>query len=102
MDRSLSLYDSTSFISRANRMKDTVMEVDEYFYQVFEKSKTVYRLSNGAFNPAIYPLIRYWGFGTGKIEHPEETRTATIDSLKAISRFEDCYVLQKRRKILVH
>jgi thiamine biosynthesis lipoprotein len=100
MDRSLSLYDSTSFISRANRMKDTVMEVDEYFYQVFEKSKTVYRLSNGAFNPAIYPLIRYWGFGTGKIEHPEETRTATIDSLKAISRFEDCYVLQKDGKYL--
>jgi thiamine biosynthesis lipoprotein len=100
IDKSLSLYDSSSYISKANRMKDTVMEVDEYFYQVFEKSKLVYRQSQGAFNPAIYPLIRYWGFGTEKIEHPEETPSTVIDSLKALCRFDDCYIMQKDSKFL--
>ena len=100
IDKSLSLYDSTSFISKANRMNDTVMEVDEYFYQVFEKSKTVYRQSEGAFNPAIYPLIRYWGFGSDKIEHPERTPASTIDSLKTLCRFDDCYMMQKDSKFL--
>lgn len=100
IDKSLSLYDSSSFISKANRMNDTVIEVDEYFFQVFEKSKTVFRQSDGAFNPAIYPLIQYWGFGAGKIEYPEETPPTTIDSLKALCRFEDCFMIQKDSKFL--
>ena len=87
IDRSMSLYDSSSVISRVNKMSDSIIEVDPYFYDVFILSKRIHEETEGAFNPAIYPLIQYWGFGSDKIAHPENVDSLKIDSLLAISSF---------------
>jgi thiamine biosynthesis lipoprotein len=87
MDRSMSLYDSSSLISRVNKLSDSIIEVDTYFYDVFELSKRIHHETGGAFNPAIYPLIQYWGFGSDKIAHPENVDSLKIDSLLSISSF---------------
>ncbi|MCZ2442785.1 MAG: FAD:protein FMN transferase [Flavobacteriales bacterium] len=108
IDESMSLYDSTSLLSKVNRMTDTAIMVDEHFYNVFTLSKKINRESEGAFNPALYPLIQYWGFGAGNIPFPEQTPIRTIDSLKALCDFSgfsmevrnDGYLLIKRKPYL--
>lgn len=88
IDHSMSLYDTSSLISQVNRMRDTSIMVDRHFYNVFIISKKIYQASNGAFNPALYPLIKYWGFGAGDMTMPEKTTSSTIDSLKNLSNFD--------------
>ncbi|AEI50983.1 FAD:protein FMN transferase [Runella slithyformis] len=79
IDRSMSLWDSTSGISRFNKITDW-QEVDEHFQNVLRKSMEVHRQSSGAFDPTIGPLSRAWGFiRTNDLPLPDDR---TIDSLK--------------------
>lgn len=75
-DQSLSTYIDSSNISKINmNMTDLT---DPYFDAVFNESKRVYKLSDGAFDITVGPLIDAWGFGPGeKMEMSEEL----IDSL---------------------
>jgi thiamine biosynthesis lipoprotein len=76
-DKSLSIYDSTSIISRINNNEPDVI-LDEWFTTVFNKSVEVNKLSGGAFDITVGPVVRAWGFGNG----PEAKHdTAYIDSL---------------------
>jgi thiamine biosynthesis lipoprotein len=97
IDCSMSLYDSSSIISRVNKLSDSIIEVDTYFYDVFELSKRIHKETDGAFNPAIYPLIQYWGFGSDKIAHPEIVDSLKIDSLLSISNF-NLFSIKKDKK----
>ena len=62
INNSLSVYDSTSIISRINR-NDTPVIPDQYFIDVITKSIEIMELSNGAFDITVAPLIDFWGFG---------------------------------------
>lgn len=76
-DKSLSIYDSTSIISKINNNIPDV-EVDDWFIETFNKSKEVNELSDGAFDITVGPVVKAWGFGNG----PEAKHdTAYIDSL---------------------
>lgn len=61
-DLSLSIYDSTSIISRVNRNEEN-LKLDKYFLTVFNKSEEIYHVSNGAFDITVGPLVNAWGFG---------------------------------------
>lgn len=61
IDRSLSVYNDSSIISRLNRGEK--VEMDSLFVNVFNKSKEVYRISGGAFDISGAPLFDAWGFG---------------------------------------
>lgn len=63
-DQSLSTYIDTSNISRLNNNETDV--VDDYFTEVFNESKRIYELSDGAFDITVGPLIDAWGFGPGR------------------------------------
>lgn len=76
-DRSLSIYDSTSIISRINN-DDPTAEADDWFVAVFNTSKEVNSLSEGAFDITVGPVVRAWGFGNGPVARHD---TAYIDSL---------------------
>ncbi len=80
---SLSVFDSTSLVSRAN-LQDTT-KVNEDFIRVYEMSRKINRLSDGAFDPTLSPLITAWGFGPG---HKATSDTARIDSLLQIVGIE--------------
>jgi thiamine biosynthesis lipoprotein len=76
-DRSLSIYDSTSIISRIND-NDPTAEADDWFIEVFNKSAEVNTSSGGAFDITVGPVVHAWGFGNGPVAKHD---TAYIDSL---------------------
>jgi thiamine biosynthesis lipoprotein len=76
-NRSLSIYDSTSVISRINN-NDPTVEADDWFIQVFKKSAEVNASSGGAFDITVGPVCKVWGFGNGPVMKHD---TAYIDSL---------------------
>jgi thiamine biosynthesis lipoprotein len=76
-DKSVSTYVPTSIISRINTNEKNVV-VDKYFIACFNKAKEVWKNTNGAFDPTVYPLVNAWGFGPGRKQKIEKTK---IDSI---------------------
>ncbi len=76
-DKSCSMYDSTSIISRINN-NDPTVEADDWFIDVFKKSAEVNALSGGAMDITVGPLVKAWGFGLTPIAKHDK---AHIDSL---------------------
>lgn len=79
IDGSLSLWDSSSNVSRWNRSSTApTVFVDRHFQSVFVATHGVWLSTNGAFDPTVKPLVDAWGFGrSGK----HQTDTANVDSL---------------------
>lgn len=63
-DLSLSTYVKESVISAINNAKRDTIVVDQfgYFKPCYTTSKRVFDLSNGAFDPTVFPLVSGWGF----------------------------------------
>lgn len=76
-DRSLSIYDSTSIISRIND-NDSSVDADDWFVEVFKKSVEVNATSGGAFDITVGPVVKAWGFANGPVAKHD---SAHIDSL---------------------
>jgi len=83
IDNSLSTYQKRSIISKFNQT-DSTLEVDKMFTDVYNISKKVFKLSKGAFDPTIAPIVNAWGFG---FENLHSTDSTTIDSLKMFVDF---------------
>jgi len=78
IDRSLSLWDSTSTITHFNAAADTVVTSDRHFQVVLALSRQQWSTTEGAFDPTVLPLVRAWGLGKkGKAE----LDTTAVDSL---------------------
>lgn len=89
--RSLSIYDPASVISRVNRNEE--VEVDDYFIEVFHRSKEIYELSGGVFDISASPLFNAWGFGfTGRAKITPQV----IDSLKALTGMDKMKIENRR------
>jgi thiamine biosynthesis lipoprotein len=76
-NKSCSIYDSTSIISRINK-NDPTVEADDWFIDVFNKSAEVNRISEGAFDITVGPVVNAWGFGSKAVARHD---SAYIDSL---------------------
>ena len=72
----LSIFDSTSIVSQVNRQDTTPVNTD--FIKAYITAKRVHRLTDGAFDPTLAPLIAAWGFGPG---HAQPSDTLRIDSI---------------------
>jgi thiamine biosynthesis lipoprotein len=83
VDMSLSVYNDSSVISRLNRNETNLP--DEMFTEVFNRSKEISELSDGAFDITVMPLVRAWGFGPD--EHKNFDK-AKLDSLLSLVGFE--------------
>ena len=64
VDLQMSTYDTNSFISKFNSDSSHSFNLQnqDLFVYCFNKSKYFHLLTDGAFNPAIFPLVKYWGF----------------------------------------
>ncbi len=79
MDRTASLWDSSSVISRIN--KNEPVEINALFRRLFERSTEIAIESGGAFDYTVGPLVRAWGFYRKKGSEPPP---GTVDSLRAL------------------
>lgn len=82
VNNSLSTYISTSDISKINTGNNNVL-VDEHFFEVFKKSKKIYRETNGFFDPTVGNLVNAWGFGP-KREKKNLTQQQINEQLKYV------------------
>ena len=88
VNRSLSTYIPTSDISKINN-GDTSIIVDDYFIEVFEKSKRIYNETDGIFDPTIEGLVNAWGFGPqNNSVKPDSTRIKELIQLVGFSKVQ--------------
>lgn len=84
-DLALSTYIPESFISELNNGPAGAIELKDpygYFERCFSKSEEVYQITNGAFDPAVYPLVEGWGFMSDISENTPDS--AKVDSLRSL------------------
>lgn len=79
-DEKLSTYKTSSLISRFNQVsfQDTVLQKEDVFIQMLRLSDSIFRLSQGYFDPSIKPIIDLWAIGTDEQRIPNK---ASIDSV---------------------
>lgn len=94
VDNQLSTYDSSSFINSFNKSNEQSQLISEnkLFLKCFNKSKYFNKITNGAFNPAIFPLVKYWGFFNNSNQVIDSTFIK--DSLLPIVNFDSIYINQ--------
>jgi len=81
IDKSMSLWRDDSFITQLNSSQDSIFQIpkdDEHFIPVFKEATQIFRRSDAAFDPSIYPLVRAWGFGAIP---PDSDSIPNVDSL---------------------
>ncbi len=76
-DRSLSIYQPSSLISRFNRNEPGTL-ADDKFTTIFNKSYEVFKNTNGAFDITVGPVVNALGFGNTDTLQVDSTM---IDSL---------------------
>lgn len=76
-DLSLSTYKPQSVISRVNT-NDTTVVLDHYFLTTLKRSEEISRITNGAFDMTVAPLVNAWGFG---FKNKLDPKMIPVDSL---------------------
>ncbi len=90
IDKSMSLWDTTSIISRWNSGDSTAIP-DVHFMNVLKKSIEVAEISGGAFDPTVGPLVNAWGFGAKRMEDLPLTK---IDSLLELCGYQHLKIVE--------
>ena len=81
----MSTYQNNSIISKINRNEET--SIDSHFRKVFDASKDLYKITNGAFDPTIGVMVNAWDFGPeGEVKNLDK---AKIDSLMLTVGFDN-------------
>lgn len=76
IDKSLSVYNDSSVISKINRNETDL--ADTLFCRVLRMSRDISVMTDGAFDVTVMPLVRAWGFGPDEHKSFEKSR---LDSL---------------------
>ncbi len=104
VDQELSIYIDSSTISKVNKLPlETALNVADkpLFQECFNIAKEVYNKTNKNFNPALYPLVKYWGFLNFEQEDLHHQQSE-IDSLLLLIDFSDTTLELKNNKITKH
>jgi thiamine biosynthesis lipoprotein len=83
-DMSLSLYQDSSIISRINR--NEIVEVDSFFLEVFLKSSLISKMTDGAFDITVGPLVKAWGFGPDDHKNFKEEKRDSLMKLVGMEK----------------
>lgn len=82
VDRSLSVFNKQSTISRINSGESN--RTDAMLYEIISKASEVSKITNGAFDITVMPLVNAWGFGFKKGDFPTNQE---VDSLRRFVGF---------------
>jgi thiamine biosynthesis lipoprotein len=92
VNNSMSTYRSNSIISKVNESQNPV-KVDSHFIEVFKKSKDIWKLSNGYFDPTAGSIVNLYGMGpNNKLQSINEYK---IDSVMQYVGLEKVYLNQQ-------
>ena len=92
VNNSMSTYRSNSIISKVNQSQNPV-KVDSHFIEVFKKSKDIWKLSNGYFDPTAGSIVNLYGMGpNNKLQSINEYK---IDSVMQYVGLEKVYLNQQ-------
>lgn len=83
-DMSLSLYKDSSIISRLNRNEDVAP--DSFFTEVFTKSAQISKMTDGAFDITVGPLVKAWGFGPDAHKSFSESKRDSLLKLVGMNK----------------
>ena len=92
VENSLSPFAKESLISRINRNEST--ETDSLLRRIFQASQEINRLSGGAFDPTVAPLVNLWGFGYRNSSEPPTQ--SMIDSALAHVGISRCQLVNNQ------
>jgi thiamine biosynthesis lipoprotein len=108
INRSMSTYRTSSEISRFNRFKKAgrKFKISDDFFRVMTTGRTIYRLSDGAWDATVKPLVDLWGFGPGSRSSkvPPQNEIAALLPDIGFSNIEipaSGYLLKKRAAVTV-
>ncbi len=94
VDMSLSPFNSNSVISKINA--GTSDSTDLMFRTVFAESVHLNKISNGAFDPTIAPIIDLWGFGPKGSIDTAPTREQIDSAMKSVG-ISECFINSQNR-----
>jgi len=108
INKSMSTYRKDSEISRFNALKiaGQRFKVSRDFAQVIMESKKLYRLTGGAWDGSIYPLVNLWGFGKSERKNrlPAKEKIARLMrdvGFNNIDLVDGRYLLKKKASISI-
>lgn len=90
IEKSMSIWDPTSTLSRLNAATTTgPFDVEHSLFTVFSTAREINQRSGGAFDISILPLIELWGFGPGgkKNALPSSDQIETMRTLVGPAAF---------------
>ncbi len=99
VELSLSPFNNASLITSINR-NDSV-GVDAMIREVLDASQMVNRMSNGAFDPTVSPLVNLWGFGyDNSLAEPSVDEIDSVLSFVGIKgcRIENDVMIKKTKE----
>lgn len=85
VDNAMSTYKPDSELSHFNRLavgEEMIISAD--FARVLEISQSVWRLSGGAFDPTVGPLVDLWGFGPTPSDNSAPSSEQVFDTLQTV------------------
>lgn len=91
VDNSLSTFNPNSVISLINTNENN--ETDSLFEIVYEVADKVARMTNGAFDITVAPLVNAWGFGFKNMDNVSEQM---IDSIRQFVGYEAVSLFEHR------
>lgn len=81
-DRELSGYIDTSELTKLNKSDSLyTLQSNKFFTNCYELSQEVYQITDGAFDPSVFPLVKAWGF------FKDENAVPTKNEIDSILRF---------------
>jgi len=108
INKSMSTYRKDSEISRFNALKipRQKFKVSRDFAQVIMESKKLHRLTGGAWDGSIYPLVNLWGFGISKKRNrlpakEKITRLLKNVGFNYIDLVDGRYLLKKKASVSI-
>jgi len=81
IDHELSLWDSSSWISKWNA-GNYHLPLGPHAHYCWQLSQHFFWQSNGYFDPSLGPLIQFWGFGNAKNTFPHSIDTLALNHIK--------------------
>ena len=97
LDKKFNNYNPDSELSHINHNAFNLeIKIDEEMLRILEASKKIFKISNGAFDPTVSPLVKLWNF---KAEKPSVPSQSTITNLLPLVNFNNVMIDEKKKSV---